>query len=53
MNEYLLLIRTDGDYCEAMSQQEHKSHLQKVGDYIQNLTKQGKINIPEILKLPK
>jgi hypothetical protein len=42
MNEYLLLIRTEGDYCEGMSADHHRKHLQKVGDYIARLTKEGR-----------
>ena len=43
MNEYLLLIRTEGDYCEGMSAQHHKEHLQKVANYIDNLVANGKL----------
>ena len=43
MNEYLLLIRTEGDYCEEMTPEEHRQHLQRVSAYIQNLKEKGKL----------
>jgi len=42
MQEYLLLIRTEGDYCEKMSSDQHQNHLRRVSDYIGNLVKEGK-----------
>lgn len=43
MKEFLLLIKTEGDYCEFMTAEEHKQHLKKVSAYIADLTKEGKL----------
>ena len=43
MNEYLLLIRTEGDYCEEMTTEEHQQHLRRVSAYIQDLKEKGKL----------
>lgn len=42
MKEYLLLIRSEGDYCSNMKPEEHKAHIKRVSNYIQNLSNQGK-----------
>jgi len=51
MNEFLLLIHTEGDYCAAMSPEEHKSHLTKVGKYIEKLAKEGKLKGAQPLQM--
>ena len=43
MKEYLLFIRTEGDYCLDMTPEQHQLHLEKVGQYIQRLKVQGKL----------
>lgn len=43
MKEFLLLIRTEGDYCAEMTREQHREHLEKVGRYIQQLKAQGKL----------
>jgi hypothetical protein len=43
MQEYLLLIHTEGDYCAAMPPEQYQQHLEKVGKYIARLTKEGKL----------
>ena len=43
MKEFLLLIRTEGDYCEEMSAEQHKVHVQRVSNYIQKLTYEGRL----------
>jgi len=43
MKEFLLLIRTEGDYCAEMSPEEHRRHLEKVSQYIQRLRREGKL----------
>lgn len=43
MKEFLLLIRTEGDYCADMTSDQHRQHLERVGDYIQELKRQGKL----------
>jgi hypothetical protein len=43
MKEFLLLIRAEGDYCEAMPPELYKAHIKKVGNCIDNLLKAGKL----------
>lgn len=43
MKEFLLLIRTEADYCADMTHEQHQQHLAKVGQYIQRLKQQGKL----------
>ena len=51
MKEFLLLIRTEGDYCGKMSAEEHAAHIKRVSDYIQNLAQQGKLKGAQPLTL--
>jgi hypothetical protein len=51
MQEYLLLIRTKGDYCESMLPEQYQKHLQNVGDYIQKLTRDGKFQGAQPLQM--
>jgi len=34
MQEFLLLIYTEGDYCAAMQPEQYQQDLQKVGKYM-------------------
>lgn len=43
MKEFLLLIRTEGDYCAEMTADQYHLHLTKVGDYINTLKQSGKL----------
>ena len=43
MKEFLLLIRTEGDYCAEMTTEQYQQHIDKVGNYIRNLNQQGKL----------
>jgi hypothetical protein len=43
MKEFLLLIRAEGDYYEAMPAELYQAHIKKVGRYIDNLLKEGKL----------
>ena len=43
MQEFMLLIRTEGDCAEQMAPELHKSHLQKVINYIDNLRITGRL----------
>ena len=43
MKEFLLLMRTQGDCSEMMSPEFHRSHLQKMINYIGNLESAGKL----------
>ncbi len=42
MQEFMLLIRTEGDYCSEMPAHEYKEHLAKVSAYIAKLTAEGR-----------
>lgn len=39
----MLLIRTEGDHLSGLSPEEQQQHVQKIGDYIGNLMKEGKL----------
>src|SRR5579872_5939060 len=43
MKEFMLLIRTEGDYCAGMAPEVYQHHIRKVGEYIDKLTKEGKL----------
>lgn len=43
MKEFLLLVRTEGDYCAEMSDDQYQVHINKVDNYILNLKDQGKL----------
>jgi hypothetical protein len=43
MKEFLFLIKTEGDYCAALSPEQYQLHIKKVGSYIDNLVKEGKL----------
>ena len=51
MKEFLLLIRTEGDYCASLSPQAYASHLQDVGAYINDLEKNGHLIAAKPLKV--
>ena len=51
MKEYLLLIRTEGDYCASMPAEEYQNHLKEVGNYIAKLTQQGKLKSAQPLQM--
>jgi hypothetical protein len=43
MQEFMLLIRSEGDCAEKMSPELHEVHLKKVISYIDNLKTQGRL----------
>lgn len=43
MKEFLLLIRTEGDHLAALSAEQQQQHVQKIGNYIGDLMKNGKL----------
>jgi hypothetical protein len=43
MNEYMLLIRTQGDHLAGLSPEQQQQHVQKVMDYIGKLMKDGNL----------
>jgi hypothetical protein len=51
MKEFMLLIRTEGDYCASMSPEDYQSHIRKVGNYITKLMKEGKLKSAQPLDM--
>jgi len=51
MKEFLLLIRTEGDYCAEMPAEQYQQHLQKVSNYIAELIQQGKFKSAQPLHM--
>ena len=43
MKEFMLFIRTEGDYCAGMTPEEYQQHIRKVGEYIGRLVQEGKL----------
>src|SRR5689334_5192197 len=43
MKEFLLLIRSEGDYCAEMSSEQYQQHIEKVGNYINGLKQKGRL----------
>ena len=43
MQEFMLLIRSEGDCAAKMSPEFHQVHLKKVISYIENLRSQGRL----------
>ena len=51
MKEFLLLIRTEGDHLAAMPPEQQQQHIQKVGNYIGSLMKEGKLKDAQPLEM--
>jgi hypothetical protein len=51
MQEYLLLIRTEGNPWEVLSPEQQQQHVQKAAAYIGNLAKEGKLKGAQPLEL--
>jgi hypothetical protein len=51
MQEYLLLIRTEGNPWEVLSPEQQQKHVQKAATYIGNLIKEGKLKGAQPLEL--
>lgn len=43
MQEFLLLIRTEGNPWDVLSPEEQQKHVEKAANYIGNLIKEGKL----------
>ncbi len=43
MKEFFLIIRAKGDPMESMPKDRQKAHIQKVSEYIEGLTVEGKL----------
>jgi len=51
MKEFLLFIRTEGDKFNELSPEEQQNHVQKIGNYINNLVKEGKLKSAQPLEM--
>ena len=51
MNQFMLLIRTQGDHLLELSEEDQKIHLEKVKVYIEDLMRQGKLNGAQPLEM--
>jgi len=43
MEEFMLFIKTEGDHIAGLSPEQQQAHVQKVGDYIGALMKEGRL----------
>ena len=43
MNEFMLLIRTEGDHLSSLAPEKQQEHLQRIMKYIEDLMKNGKL----------
>jgi hypothetical protein len=50
MQEFLLLIRTEGDPWEILSPEQQQKHVEKAAAYIGNLIKDGKLRSAQPLE---
>lgn len=51
MNQFLFLIRTEGDHLEDLSPEDQKAHVQKVGGYIGKLMEEGRLKSAQPLEM--
>lgn len=51
MNQFLFLIRTEGDHLEDLSPEDQKEHVQKVGGYIGKLMEEGRLKSAQPLEM--
>jgi hypothetical protein len=51
MQEFLLLVHTKGDHLTSFSPEEQQQHVQRMGRYIENLMKTGKIKGAQPLEI--
>src|SRR5687768_7753286 len=51
MNEFMLLIRTQGDHFAIMSPEQQQQHLNKVMNYMGELMKSGKLQSAQPLAM--
>jgi hypothetical protein len=50
MKEFMLFISSEGNPMEKASAEQMQQHIQKVGAYIQNLVKEGKLKAAQPLE---
>ncbi|HEV3249752.1 MAG TPA: YciI family protein [Puia sp.] len=51
MKEFMLLIRTEGDYCAGMAPEVYQEHIRKVSNYIAKLMQDGKLKSAQPLDM--
>ena len=51
MKDFMLFIRATGDPIASMSPQQQQEHVEKVGAFIENLVKQGKLKEAQPLSM--
>jgi hypothetical protein len=51
MKQFLMLVRTEGDYLEELSADQQKDHVQKVGGYIEKLMQEGRLKSAQPLEM--
>jgi len=51
MKEFMLLIRTEGDYCAEMLPENYQEHIRKVGNYIAKLVQEGRLKGAQPLEM--
>jgi hypothetical protein len=51
MQEFMLLVRTEGDHLTRMSAEEQQKHVAKIGNYIGKLMKEGKLKSAQPLDI--
>lgn len=51
MEQFLFLIRTEGDHLRDLSPEDQKTHVQKVGGYIGKLMEEGKLKSAQPLQM--
>lgn len=51
MNEFMVLIKNEGNPIAKLSPEEQQAHVQMVGAYIQGLVSQGKMKAAEPLEM--
>ena len=51
MQEFMLFIKTKGDHLEGLSPEQQQAHVQKIGNYIGGLMKDGKLKSAQPLDM--
>jgi hypothetical protein len=51
MKEFMLFIRTEEDHLASMSPEQQQKHVQKIGDYISDLMKSGRLKGAQPLEM--
>jgi len=51
MNEFMLLIRTEGDHLSSLAPDKQEEHLQRIMKYIEDLMKKGQLKSAQPLEM--